>query len=131
MIFSQSTLDILIDIVLYSMLGFPLWLVALMVMTWCCPKQLNDNYFKSPHFSDGELAAYICFPLNHLKTLIFICTLAMPKLYRKRNMSNAREYVSAWYLRVARIWLGGLYSMAFIIFGLMGLLIVYIEYFKN
>ncbi|SQD77820.1 protein of unknown function [Moritella yayanosii] len=47
----QVTLDILIDIVLYSMLGFPLWLVALMVMTWCCPKQLNDNYFKSdiPH----------------------------------------------------------------------------------
>ena len=127
----QRFFDIVIDIVLYSMLVFPLWLIALMILTWFCPKQLNDNYFKSPHFSDGELAAYINFPLTHLKTLIFICVLVMPKRYRKRDMIKAREYVSAWYLRAARIWLSGLYSMAFIIFGLMGLLIVYIEYFNN
>lgn len=131
MTISQETLDILIDIFLYSMLAFPPWLAVLMVLTWVCPKRLNERYFKSPHFSVGEQAAYLNFPLTHLKTLIFIYALASPKRYYKRKMTEVREYVPRWYFRASMFWLAGIILIGIGFVGLMIPLIIYIEYFHN
>jgi hypothetical protein len=128
---SQDTLDILIDIVLYSMVAFPPWLVVLMILTWICPKSLNERYFKSPHFSEGEQAAYINFPLTHFKMLIFVYALASPKRYHKRKMTEIRGYVPRWYFCAAMTWLVGLILISLCAVCLMIILIIYIEYFHN
>ena len=131
MMLSQDTLDIYIDIFLYSMLAFPPWLVVLMILTWICPKSLNKRYFKSPYFSVGEQAFYANFPLTHFKMLIYVYALAGPKRYHKRQMTEIRNYVPKWYFFATMIWLAGLISIIVCGLGLMILLLIYIEYFHN
>ena len=131
MMLSQDTLDMYIDIFLYSMLAFPPWLVVLMILTWICPKSLNKRYFKSPHFSVGEQAFYANFPLTHFKMLIYVYALAGPKLYHKRQMTEIRNYVPKWYFYAAMVWLTGLILISLCAVVLMIILIIYIEYFHN
>lgn len=131
MILSQDTLDILVGIMFASMLAFPPWLVVLMVLTWICPKSLNERYFKSPHFSVGEQAFYSNFPLTHFKMLIYVYALAGPKRYHKREMTEIRNYVPKWYFYAAMVWLTGLILISLSVVGLMILLLIYIEYFHN
>ena len=105
----------------------PVWLL----MRFITPKELVKRYFKSPHFTSAELVLFSGFPGTLMRTGIFMNLCIMPSRGKKRQMTDLREHVPAWYIYASKIFMvcsitHGVIMLSFIVgFG------VYLEFFKS
>jgi len=64
-----------------------LFLVAF-VLHWFFPKELTEQYFRSPYFNAAEIVMFSGFPLGYVRTAMFFRLLGFSGSGKKRGLPN-------------------------------------------
>jgi hypothetical protein len=74
---------------------------AVLIMHALVPKALLDRYWKPPYFRTTELATMTATPLALMRTVMFMSVVALPRLGRKRQLTDCRRHAPRWFVVAA------------------------------
>ncbi len=105
--------------------GFLLLPVTWLLLSIFTPKNLLDKYFKEPHFTLTETVLMAQFPGFLMRTAVFGWAILVPKLGKKRDIWNVKNFMPTWYYLSLTIYMiGALFTLLVIVILLPILLLI-------
>lgn len=92
--------------VIFAMAWIPICWLLLSIFT---PQSLLTKYFKEPYFTLTETVMLKSFPGFLLRTIIFAGALLLPRLAKKRLITDIHQYMPKWYVISLKIFLIGVF----------------------
>ncbi|MGH1440260.1 MAG: hypothetical protein ACRBBR_09140 [Cellvibrionaceae bacterium] len=119
----QSTFDFLFLVLIIITIAGLLWIVPVwLLLSFFTPKSLLEKYFKEPHFTLTETILMAQFPGFLIRTGIFGWLLVIPRVDRKRNIKNVKDYIPFWYEMSLKMFIVGSMMTFFLFLSLMAFL---------